>query len=155
MTALEGQQGAVAGYARAVHLAVTVRLRPHDAISIQFSCNHCVHLKMLSELRTSCLHDAFWKFWRSYASPYLLATVLVQSYASCVHLDASKLNTVNLSKRCVRLGAIRLHLKMHAMVARKLQGNCVVWTQPYIGLHATHIQRTTVKTKSTQKRDFT
>ena len=24
---------------------------------------------------------------------------------------------------------IRLHLKMHTMVARKLHGNCVVWTQ--------------------------
>ena len=57
---------------------------------------------------------------RSYVSPYLLST-FVQSYASCVHLDASKLNTVNLSKRCVQLGAIRLHLKMHAMVARKLR----------------------------------
>ena len=45
-------------------------------------------------------------------------------------IDASKLNTMNLSKRCVQLGAIRLNLKMHAMVARKLLANCVVWTQP-------------------------
>ena len=55
---------------------------------------------------------------------------LVQSYASCAHLDPSKLNTVNLSKRCVQLGANRLHLKMDAMVARKLQGNCVVRRRP-------------------------
>ena len=47
-------------------------------------------------------------------------------------IDASKLNMMNLSKRCVPLGAIRLHLKMHAKVARKLHGNCIVWTQPYI-----------------------
>ena len=53
-------------------------------------------------------------------------------------IDASKLNTMNLSKRCVPLGAIRLHLKMHAMVARKLQGNCIVWTQPKKAARAKH-----------------
>ena len=94
----------------------------------QFPRNRFTCISELHELSTRCIL----KVLRIVCIPLSFFHFRPINYASCVHLDASKLNMVNLSKRCVQLGAIRFHLKMHAMVARKLHGNCVVWTQPYV-----------------------
>ena len=45
-----------------VATTATLRLRPHDAISLQFPCNHCVHLKMQSNCAE--LHASVWEIHR-------------------------------------------------------------------------------------------
>ena len=93
-------------------------LRPHEAISTQ---QIHVHLRLRAfQNCTSCLHDASWRFWWSYVciplSFILFRPITCELRASrCV-----KIKHGESLKRCVQLGAIRSHLKMHAMVARRL-----------------------------------
>ena len=99
----------------------SLRLRPDDAISTQ---QIHVHLRIARAVYT--MHPEGFEDHIIPLSFIHFRPIICELRA----IDASKLNTVNLSTRCMQLGAIRLYLKMHAMVARKSYGNCVVWTQP-------------------------